>query len=265
MSRANRHDFVVSGGRNVKSLHKQVAWISGASGGIGSAIAIRLAELGAKVAVCYQQSSERAEEIVNQCQKIGGIARRYQLDVKSADSVKDCYQEICWTLDQPTILIHAAGGTQVGLFQDMKKEQYDEIMDTHVRGAVHMIQTSMPEMIRQRQGRIILLSSIWGETGGAGEVLYSAAKGAIQGLTKALAKELALSNITVNAVAPGAIETQLLSKQLTEEERTELALEIPMGRLGTPQEIARIVSHLCEPESGYLTGQVIHVNGGWYT
>lgn len=249
----------------MKSLHGQVAWISGASGGIGSAIAIRLAKLGAKVAVCYQHALEQAEKVVGQCKELDGIADKYQLDVKQADSVKDCYQQVCWTLGKPTIVIHAAGGTQVGLFQDMTTDQYDEIMDTHVRGAVHMIQASIPEMIRQRQGRIILLSSIWGETGGAGEVFYSAAKGAIQGLTKALAKELALSHITVNAVAPGAIETQLLSKQLTEEERAELALEIPVGRLGTPQEVALFVSHLCEPESGYLTGQVIHINGGWYT
>lgn len=249
----------------MKSLQGQVAWISGASGGIGSAIAIRLAELGAKVAVCFQHSSERADEVVLKCQELGGIAKKYHLDVKRGGSVQDCYRQVCWTLGKPTVLIHAAGGTQVGLFQDMTTEQYDEIMDTHVRGAVHLIQTSIPEMIRQRQGRIILLSSIWGETGGAGEVLYSAAKGAIQGLTKALAKELALSNITVNAVAPGAIETQLLFDQLTEEERVELAADIPVGRLGTPQEVASLVSHLCEPASGYLTGQVIHVNGGWYT
>ncbi|TCP70068.1 elongation factor P 5-aminopentanone reductase [Baia soyae] len=249
----------------MKTLQGEVIWISGASGGIGGAIAIRAAELGAKVAVCYQHSLGRAEGIVRKCREAGSMAEGFQLDVKQAESVRNCYQQVCWALGAPTIVIHAAGGTQVGLLQDVTMEQYDELMDTHVRGAVQMIQSAVPNMIQQKKGRIILLSSIWGEAGGAGEVIYSAAKGAIQGLTKALAKELARSHITVNAVAPGAIETPLLSAQLVDEEQVELAEEIPMGRLGKPEEVARLISHLCEPESRYITGQVIHINGGWYT
>ncbi|SDY48726.1 elongation factor P 5-aminopentanone reductase [Thermoactinomyces sp. DSM 45892] len=249
----------------MKSLEGQIVWISGASGGIGSAIAIHLAELGAKVAVCFQHSLSRAEEIVRRCRESGGQAEAFRLDVKQAESVRNCYQQICWTLGVPTTMIHAAGGTQIGLLQDVTMQQYDELMDTHVRGAVQMIQSAIPSMIQQKQGRIILLSSIWGETGGAGEAIYSAAKGAIQGLAKSLSKELARSHITVNAVAPGAIETPLLSAQLSDEEQAELAEAIPMGRLGKPEEVARLIGHLCDPESGYITGQVIHVNGGWYT
>lgn len=249
----------------MENLLGETAWISGASGGIGRAIALDLAKKGANIAVCYQTAKNKAQEIVDLCRGFGVESYLFEMDVIDQEQVRQVYQDIQLSLGTPRILIHAAGGTQVGLFQDLTMEQYDRIMDTHVRGAVHMIQSALPAMISHHFGRIVLLSSIWGESGGAGEVIYSAAKGAIQSMTKALAKEVALSGITVNAVAPGAIDTPLLQEQLTTEERLMLADEIPVGRLGEPEEIAHFVGTLCLPQSKYITGQVIHINGGWYT
>ncbi len=168
-------------------------------------------------------------------------------------------------LGWPTLLVHSAGvAGESWVLQDVTDEEYDRVMDTHVRGAVHLTQAILPEMIRRRRGRVILLSSIWGESGGAGEVLYSAAKGALNGLTRALAKEVAPSGVTVNAVAPGAIQTDMLAEQLSGEEQRELSQQIPVGRLGTAEEVATLVSWLCRREAEYLTGQVLHINGGWY-
>jgi 3-oxoacyl-[acyl-carrier protein] reductase len=174
------------------------------------------------------------------------------------------YQQICQELGQPPILIHAAGNSLFGLIQDVTDQQYDEIMDTHVRGAYYLVQAILPTLIQKKYGRIIIISSIWGETGGAGEVIYSAAKGAQISMVKALAKELAPSGITVNAVAPGAVETNMLREQIDDGEQEMLREEIPLGRLGKPEEVASLVKYLCLPESGYITGQVMRINGGWY-
>ncbi|WP_044642777.1 elongation factor P 5-aminopentanone reductase [Risungbinella massiliensis] len=246
-------------------MRGQVAWISGASGGIGQGIAKELAKHGVQIAVCYRSNKQAAYEVVQQCQELGATATAYHLDVRDLDSVTSCYQQISWSLGKPDIVIHAAGDTEYGLFQDMASAVYDRLFDVHVRGAYHMTQTALPSLLEKRSGRIILLSSIWGETGGAGEVLYSAAKGAINGMTKALGKELAPSGITVNAVAPGAISTPLLHKQLTEEEQQALKEEIPTGRIGTVEDVAGCVRFLVSDEASYITGQVLHVNGGWYT
>ncbi|SFJ24490.1 elongation factor P 5-aminopentanone reductase [Thermoflavimicrobium dichotomicum] len=249
----------------MKPLAGHTAWITGASGGIGGSIAITLAEAGANIAVGYFKGKQQAEKIVQDCQKRGIHAFAVKIDVTDFSSMHEAYQQIRYAMGAPTLLIHSAGISQVGLFQDVTEKQYEKVMDTHVRGAFHLIQLGLPYLLQQKNGRIILLSSIWGETGGAGEVLYSAAKGAINGMTKALAKELAPSGITVNAVAPGAIQTPMLEKQLTPGEQEELAEEIPMGRLGMPEEVGSLVRYLCLPEASYITGQIIHINGGWYT
>lgn len=253
------------GGREMKSLQGETALVSGSSRGIGAAVVRRLAGEGSDVAVVYRQAREQAEETAEACRSLGVKAFTYQADVRFRTEVERLVERVGEDLGLPTLLVHSAGVVgESWVFQDVTDKEYDRVMDTHVRGAVHLTQAVLPEMIRRRRGRIILLSSIWGESGGAGEVLYSAAKGALNGLARALAKEVAPSGVTVNAVAPGAIHTDLLAEQLSAEERRELAHRIPAGRLGTAEEVAALVCWLCRREAEYLTGQVLHINGGWY-
>lgn len=246
-------------------LAGQVAWITGASGGIGAAVAVALARAGAEVAVGYYQAETKAQEVAERCRAYGRKAQAIQLNVAERSSVERAYQTINFELGAPTMLVHAAGQGMFGFFQDYTEDQYEQVMDVHVRGCYHLTQVALPHMLKLKQGRIVVISSIWGQTGGALEVLYSAAKGAQISMVKALAKELARSGITVNAVAPGAIQTEMLDKQLSREEQSELAEEIPMGRLGSPEDVAGAVLYLCSLEAGYVTGQILGVNGGWLT
>ncbi|SDX14892.1 3-oxoacyl-[acyl-carrier protein] reductase [Marininema mesophilum] len=248
-----------------KWLQGQTALVSGGSRGIGAAITLELAKAGADVAINYFQSFDQATQVAEECRREGVSAQVYPANIGSRNEVKEMFRQVEKDLGEPNLLIHSAGVTGKSLlFQDVMEEEYDLLFDTHVRGATHLIQGVLPGMIRNRFGRIILISSIWGESGGAGEVLYSAAKGAINGMTRALAKELAPSGITVNAIAPGAIETDMLTRQVTKEELNEIEESIPIGRVGQPREIATLAAHLCNMESAYLTGQILHINGGWY-
>lgn len=250
--------------QRVGPLSGQVAVISGGSRGIGSRIAEELARAGANVAIGYRVSHQAAERVVERCRGLGVQVKAYSADVRSRGEVSKWMRQVVDDFGAPSLLIHNAGVESVQLFQDITDAEYHRVMDTHVKGALHLIQGCLRSMLQRRFGRIILLSSIWGEAGGAGEVVYSAAKGAVNGLTRALAKELAPSGITVNAVAPGAIATDMLAAQLTMEEQEDLADQIPMGRLGQPADVAAMVRFLCQEEAGYVTGQVLHVNGGWY-
>lgn len=246
-------------------LKGKTALITGGSGGIGEAVSIQLAEIGASVAVGYHTNIEKAQQTVKRCQGLGVEACCVHLDVGKRSSIEQACREVSMYLSPPEILVHAAGASKWGVIQDFTDRDYDQLMDVHVRGAFYLVQTILSHMIQKGDGRIIFISSIWGQTGGAGEVLYSAAKGAQISMAKALAKEVALSGITVNAVAPGAIETGLLDRQLSRLEKEQLAEEIPVGRLGRTKEVASLVQYLCLPQSSYITGQVFAVNGGWYT
>ncbi len=246
-------------------LKGKTALVTGGSGGIGEAISIELAKIGAPVAIGYHTNIDKAEQTAKHCRSMGADACCVHLDVGKRSSIEHAYKEVSMYLSPPEILVHAAGTSKWGVIQDFTDSDYDQLMDVHVRGAFYLVQTVLPHMIQQGNGRIIFISSIWGQTGGAGEVLYSAAKGAQISMAKALAKEVASSGITVNAVAPGAIETGMLDRQLSQVEKKQLVEEIPLGRTGRTREVASLVQYLCLPQSSYITGQVFAVNGGWYT
>lgn len=242
-----------------------VAWVIGGSGGIGSAIALSLAEKGVSVGIGYFSAKEKATQIVKKiCSKEYNVtALAVHVDVRDPCSVQRAYDQIADVLGYPSIIIYAAGQTKVALFQDCTESDLNKMIEIHAKGVVYVIQTSLPFLLQQKKGRIILLSSIWGEVGGACEVLYSMVKGAQIALTKSLAKELAPSGITVNAVTPGAIQTEMLARQLTGEDKEHLIKQIPLGRIGSPEEVAVLVRYLGSEQASYITGQVIRVSGGW--
>lgn len=240
---------------------RTIAWVSGANGDIGSAIVEQLALEGTYVAALTYRRKERIARLAERFAHV----QPFVVDVRDRQSVEEAYRAITLTWGQPSILVHAAGRGRWGLFLDEKESDLEEMMRLHVHGAFHLTQVSLPSMLRERKGRIIYLSSIWGETGAACEVLYSMAKGSLNAMTKALAKEVASTGITVNAVAPGAVAGEMLEKQVNSEEKAALRDEIPMGRFAEPKEIAHLVTYLCRPEAEYITGQIMHINGGWYT
>ncbi|BFH68063.1 MAG: SDR family oxidoreductase [Paenibacillus dendritiformis] len=248
----------------MKALADTSVLITGASRGIGAAIAHRFASVGMKVIIHYLNSHEAANEVARTCLACGGDAITIRADLRSAgqiDRMKAKLDELGYT---PDILVNNAGTAYYGLFTDVTEEEWDDCMNINLKGMFLCTQRFAPHMISQKYGRIINVSSVWGITGASCEVMYSTAKGGVNAFTKSLAKELAPSGVTVNAVAPGAVDTDML-KHLDTSERSALEEDIPAGRLGTPDEIASLVYFLALPESGYITGQIISPNGGWQT
>lgn len=238
------------------------AWILGGSGAIGSAIALELAKSGVNVAIGYYDNKEAGMEVARAANQLGVKAVASHVDVSCRQSIVDSHKQITKLLRAPLIMVYAAGDVRQGLIQDMTDKEYEYLFDVHMRGAFYIIQSLLSDMLSEKWGRIIFISSIWGETGAAMETLYSAAKSAQLGFMKGLAKELAPSGITVNAVTPGAIATPLLEKQISSEEQVMLAEEIPMGDIGSPADVAGAVNYICS--ASYMTGQTISINGGWY-
>ncbi len=248
----------------MRPLAEQVVLICGASRGIGAAVAKRFSAYRATLALHYNQSREKAEEVAQVCRTNGSQVWTVAADVKDREAVKCMVHSALQRWGRIDSVVYCSGISNSGLFQHMSEQDYEDVMNTHVRGLFYVLKAVAPYLLKQKQGRVVCLSSIWGSTGGAGEVLYSAAKGAVNGFVKALAKEWAPSGITVNAVAPGAIDTDMLDS-LSREDREATVAAIPLDRLGTPEDVAFWVTHLCSPESGYMTGQILHVNGGWFT
>ncbi|WP_374019853.1 SDR family oxidoreductase [Paenibacillus thiaminolyticus] len=248
----------------MKALADTSVLITGASRGIGAAIAHRFASVGMKVIIHYLNSHEAANEVARTCLAYGGEAITIRADLRSAeqiDRMKSKLDELGFT---PDILVNNAGTAYYGLFTDVTEEEWEDCMNINLKGMFLCTQRFAPHMISQKYGRIINVSSVWGITGASCEVMYSTAKGGVNAFTKSLAKELAPSGVTVNAVAPGAVDTDMM-KHLDTSERSALEEDIPAGRLGTPDEIASLVYFLALPESSYITGQVISPNGGWQT
>ncbi|ASS75889.1 3-oxoacyl-ACP reductase [Tumebacillus algifaecis] len=240
------------------------AIVTGASRGIGRAIAIALAEAGANLVVNYKNSAAAALETVESCRRADVNAIAVQADLSDPDQAAYLIEATCVNFGAPQILVNNAGIAKTGLLLDTTVEEWDEMMNANLRAPFLCAKAVLPHMVSKQYGRIINLSSIWGMTGGSFEVPYSASKGGIISFSKALAKEVGPSGITVNCVAPGAVMTDMLA-HLSAEDLARIADETPVGRLGTPQDIASVVRFLALPSSSFITGQVISPNGGLVT
>lgn len=238
---------------------KKFVLITGASGGIGSAIALKLAEEGYSLYLHYHQNEAAIHDLLVRLSEFSGEYIPIQANLEEQEGYKKVTANI-FTIDA---FIHCSGTSHYGLLIDLKEEVLDQLLTLHVKAPLLLTKELLPKMLSKRKGNIIIISSIWGQTGAACEVAYSTVKGAQLAFVKALSKETALNGIRVNAVAPGAIETQMLN-QFTKDELEEVKAEIPVGRLGSPENIADGVSFLLSEKSAYMTGQVLAINGGWY-
>lgn len=239
------------------------ALVTGASRGIGRAIALALAARGLNVYVTYASKADEARSVVASIEAAGGKAAAFKLDVSDSEAVAAFFSAEIKDKVRLAVLVNNAGITKDGFVVRMKDEDFDNVLGVNLRGAFVCAREAAKIMSRQRQGRIINITSVVGQMGNAGQANYCAAKAGLIGLTKSLAKELASRNITVNAVAPGFIETDMTSG-LPAEARETYAKAIPLGRFGTAEDVAEAVSFLASPGAAYITGQVIAVNGGLY-
>jgi 3-oxoacyl-[acyl-carrier protein] reductase len=242
---------------------KRVIVVTGASRGIGRGIALALAEPGCAVVVNYSSSLDAARETAAAVEAKGGAAHLCRFDVSDPEAIKEAFKEIAKTHSRVDVLVNNAGVARDNLLALMKAGEWDTVLNTNLKGAFLCSQAVVKMMMRQKYGRIINVTSVVGVIGNAGQCNYSAAKAGLIGLTRSLARELISRNITVNAVAPGFIETDM-TRQLPEKVRGELLNQIPAGRYGTAEEVAAAVKFLASDEAGYITGQVIHVNGGMF-
>ena len=241
------------------SLNGKTALVTGASRGIGRAIALRLAEDGANVAVIYAGSADKAEAVVNEITALGVNAKAYRCNVADSAAVNETVKAVTNDLGKIDILVNNAGITRDGLMLRMKDEDFDAVLDTNVKGAFNMIRACYSGFIRKKSGRIINISSVSGIMGNAGQANYSASKAGVIGLTKSVARELASRGITCNAVAPGFIQTDMTENL---GDNNPLLNSIPLGRMGKPEDIAAAVAFLASDSAAYITGEVLKVDGG---
>ena len=247
---------------NKATLNKEWALVTGASRGIGNAIALALAEAGANV-IGTATSTEGAAKFTAQLSSHGYNGRGAVLNVGDPASIEALMAELDTAGEMPTLLINNAAITRDNLLLRMKPEDWDQVINTNLTSVFRLSKACLRRMMKERHGRIVNLTSIVGLTGNPGQANYSAAKAGLLGFTKSLAKEIASRGITVNAVAPGFIDTDM-TRALSEEQRTALSAQVPAGRLGSPADIAAAVLFLCSPGAGYITGETLHVNGGMY-
>ena len=243
-------------------LNNDVALVTGASRGIGNAIALALAGAGARV-IGTSTSAEGAAKLTAELASHGYNGRGAVLDVGNQASIDALLAELDAAGEMPTILVNNAAITRDTLILRMKPDDWDQVIATNLTSVFRLSKACLRRMMKERRGRIINLTSIVGLTGNPGQVNYSAAKAGLLGFTKSLAKEVASRGITVNAVAPGFIDTDM-TRALNEEQRTALLAQIPLGRLGAPADIAATVLFLSSPSASYITGETLHVNGGMY-
>ena len=242
-------------------LDGSVALVTGASGGIGRAIAARLAQAGAKVGVHYLTGEEAAASLVKEIGDAGGDSASFSGDVCQVEQVESMVKAVNERWGKIDILVNNAGITRDALLLRMSPQAWDDVLDVNLRGVYVCTKCVLPHMVRGRYGRVVNMSSVVGLSGNPGQANYAASKAGIIGFTKAVAREVASRNITINAVAPGYITTAMVN-QLSNEVRDQVLARIPMGRFGTPEDVAEVVAFLCSSESAYVTGQVIGIDGG---
>jgi 3-oxoacyl-[acyl-carrier protein] reductase len=243
-------------------LKGRIALVTGASRGIGQAIAFELGRQGAQV-VGTSTSQAGAAKITAALKENNISGQGEILDVNSAESVTAALSSVEKSIGAPTILVNNAGITRDNLVLRMTEDEWDDILNTNLKSAYRMTKACLRAMTKARWGRIINISSVVGATGNAGQANYAASKAGLIGFTMSLAREVGSRNITVNAVAPGFIDTDM-TRQLTETQKTALLNQIPLGRLGLVEEIAHAVAFLASPRAGYITGATLHINGGMY-
>ncbi len=245
----------------VPVLEEKIALVTGGSRGIGRAIALGLAEAGAHVMITYRSAADEAAKVVSEIIAQGRKSEAYQGDAAELDRSREIVETIVGQHRRLDILVNNAGITRDGLLLRMAEADWDAVLDTNLKSVFAMTKAAVRTMVSQRSGKIINITSVAGVMGNAGQANYAAAKAGMIGFTKSMAKELASRGIQVNAVAPGFIETAMTAA-LNDEQRKKLGAVIPLGRMGTPAEIAGVVRFLASPEADYITGQVICVDGG---
>jgi 3-oxoacyl-[acyl-carrier protein] reductase len=256
------HELNATKGISVFSLKDKVALVTGASQGIGRDTALALAGAGAKVAVAAR-SEEKLTALVGEIEALGGTALAVKMDVADAEQVKAGFKQVVEKFGRLDILVNNAAITRDGLSMRMKQDDWEAVLKTNLTGAHLCIQQALSTMMRARAGRIINISSVVAQSGNAGQANYVAAKAGLIGLTKAIAIEIASRNITVNAVAPGFIETPM-TDVLSDKIKEELKTRIPLGRMGSAREVASAIVFLASDEAAYITGHVLNVNGGMH-
>ncbi|GAB2702058.1 3-oxoacyl-[acyl-carrier-protein] reductase [Paenibacillus thermoaerophilus] len=245
------------------TLQGKTALVTGASRGIGRAVALALAEAGADVAINYAGNEAAANETADRVRALGRRAIVIRADVSDSSQVEEMFKRTLDEFGKLDILVNNAGITRDNLVMRMKEEEFDAVIDTNLKGVFLCVKAAIRPMMKQRYGRIVNIASVVGSLGNPGQANYVAAKAGVIGMTKSMAKEFASRNITVNCVAPGFITTDMTDK-LSEETKAALLGQIPLARLGEPEDIAKAVRFLVSDDASYMTGQTIHVDGGMF-
>jgi len=239
----------------------RIALVTGASRGIGRAVAVALAADGHRVATCFGSDAAAGAETCRAIEALGGQALPVQVDVSRPESVDSAFAQVEEAWGKVEVLVSNAGINRDGLLLRMADDQWADVLRTNLDGAFHVVRRATPGMIRARWGRIVLVGSVVGLSGSAGQANYAAAKAGLVGLTRTVARELGSRGITANLVAPGPISTAM-TDALTEERRAQMTGQVPLGRFGTPEEVAAVVAFLCSDAAGYVSGAVLPVDGG---